>query len=224
VTEKTDFPRIGPMATPMAFVSDIHGNLQALDAVLGVLRRREITTVIACGDHLLGGPDPLGVWRRLQEIEARCCRGVSDRAVAIVDPSALTPRNAQDEARLEAFRQTQETVGELVRKQLSQLPESIRIPMIDGREVVAVHGSPADPTVEMSHDLSDDELEARIDDDPADIIVCGGTHVPFRRDVHEWAVINVGSVGQAPEGRNAHFTVLSPRMDGIEVHQDFVEY
>ena len=50
-----------------------------------------------------------------------------------------------------------------MRKQLSQLPESIRIPMIDGREVVAVHGSPADPTVEMSHDLSDDELEARIE-------------------------------------------------------------
>ena len=87
-----------------------------------------------------------------------------------------------------------------------------------------VHGSPMDPTVELTHDLDDDELEGRIDDDPADLIVCGSSHVPFRRDVAEWTILNVGSVGEAPEGRNAHFTILRPRMDGIEVHQDHVAY
>ena len=217
-------PSIGPVATPMAFLSDIHGNLEALEAVLAVLRRREVTTIFALGDHLLGGDDPLGVWRRLQEVEARCTRGVGDRALAEIDGAVLSASSDQERERLEAFRATQAKVGELVRKQLASLPESIRVPMIDGREVLALHGSPADATVEISHDLEDDELEARLQDDPADIIVCGSTHVPFRRDVHEWTVINVGSVGDAPEGRNAHFTILRPRMDGIEVHQDHVAY
>ncbi len=219
-----ELPRIGPVATPMAFLSDIHGNLPALDAVLAVLRQREVTTIFACGDHLLGGPDPLGVWRRLREVEARCTRGVGDAALAQIDGSKLEASTDEERERLETFRSAQEAIGELVRKQLMQLPESLRVPMIDGRELLMVHGSPADPTVELTHDLDDRELEARIDDDPADLIICGASHVPFRRDVAEWTVINVGSVGEAPEGRNAHFTILRPRMDGIEVHQDHVAY
>jgi len=219
-----DLPSIGPVATPMAFLSDIHGNLTALDAALKVLKAREITTIFACGDHLLGGDDPLGVWRRLREVEARCTRGVGDRALAEIDGRQLTASSDEEKARLETFCAAQDAIGELVRKQLGQLPESIRVPLIDGRELLVVHGSPADPTVELSHDLDDDELEACLDDDPADLIVCGASHTPFRRDVAEWTVLNVGSIGEAPEGRNAHFTILRPRMDGIEVHQDHIAY
>ena len=219
-----ELPRIGPMATPMAFVSDIHGQLAALDAVLKVLKSRDVTTVFACGDHLLGGPEPLDTWRRLQEIEAQCCRGVSDRALAEVDGAHLHANTPDEVDRLDLFRKTQSAIGELVRKQLSQLPNSLRVPLIDGRELVVLHGSPTDPTVELSHDLTDEEMEARIDDDPADIILCGATHVPFRRDVEDWTVLNVGSVGESPEGRVAHFTILRPRMDGIEVHQDHIEF
>ena len=72
--------------------------------------------------------------------------------------------------------------------------------------------------------MSDDEMRSLLADDPADIIVCGGSHVPFQRVLEEVHVVNVGSVGAAPEGRVAHYTIITPRMDGTEVLQNYVEY
>ena len=87
-----------------------------------------------------------------------------------------------------------------------------------------VHGSPADNSRELSHDLSDEEILALLDDDPADLIVCGATHVPFQRTIGEYHVVNVGSVGAAPEGQIAHYTVLTPKMSGADILQDWVSY
>ena len=65
---------------------------------------------------------------------------------------------------------------------------------------------------------------ALIADDPADIVICGATHVPFQRRLEELHVVNIGSVGAAPEGQVAHFTILTPRMEGALIAQDYVTY
>src|SRR5688572_18557812 len=106
----------------MAFISDIHGRLDALDAVLDELRRREVKRVYVAGDLLVGGPDPLGVWRRLTEIKAHCVRGVSDSALCSVDTSKLVPMNENERQKLDAFLLTRRTVGELVLESLRRLP------------------------------------------------------------------------------------------------------
>jgi predicted phosphodiesterase len=124
----------------------------------------------------------------------------------------------------ERFQRTRATIGELVLEQLKRLPERLRIPLIDGCEVVMVHGSPADATLEISHDLDDAEIVALVQDDPADWVMCGSTHVPFLRELDGVHVVNLGSVGDAPEGRVAHFTILTPRMDGTQLLQTWVEY
>ena len=213
-----------PEASPIAFLSDLHGNLLALDVVLSELERLEVKRVYVAGDLLLGGDDPLGVWQRLQAIGAICTRGPSDMALASVDPSSLLPVDDEQRRRARQFAQTRAAIGDLVAERLRRLPEQQRIPLLDGREVLMVHGSPADPNSEISHDLSDDEVLALLDDDPADIIVCGSTHVPFQRTVGEYHVVNVGSVGAAPEGQVAHYTVLTPRMSGADILQDWVSY
>ena len=213
-----------PEASPIAFVSDLHGNLLALDVVLSELERLEVKRVYVAGDLLLGGDDPLGVWQRLQAIGATCTRGPSDMALASVDPSSLLPVDDEQRRRAREFAQTRAAIGDQDAERLLRLPEQQRIPLLEGREVLMVHGSPADPNSEISHDLSDDEVLALLDDEPADIIVCGSTHVPFQRTVGEYHVVNVGSVGAAPEGQVAHYTVLTPRMSGADILQDWVSY
>lgn len=209
----------------MAFFSDIHGNLRALDAVLEELSRRAIKDIYVAGDLLLGGEQPVEVFKRLSQIGAKCVRGVSDEALIEVRPDALRPTDDAQRAMAERFRETRNAIGELALKFLEKLPEQRRIPMVDGSEIVVVHGSPADSTVEMSHDLTDDEMMALIAGDPADIVVCGASHVPFQRDLDGVRVINVGSVGAAPEGAVAHYTVITPRSDGSSlIEQTFVEY
>lgn len=213
-----------PVATPVAFLSDIHGNLAALDAVLAELERLGVKQIYVAGDLLLGGDQPLEVWQRLQTLGATCTRGPSDLALASVDPGSLVPIDDGQRRQARLFAKTRAAIGDLVAERLRRLPERHRIPLVDGREVLMVHGSPVDDQREISHDLNDDEILDLLDDDPADIIVCGSTHVPFQRSVADYHVVNVGSVGAAPEGNTAHYTVLTPRMSGADILQDWVRY
>ncbi len=214
-----------PFATaPMAFVSDVHGNLPALEAVLSELDRQGVEQLFAAGDHLLGGEDPLGVWRLLQARKAHLTVGVSDVALTRIAPDQLAPSTAEEQARAAHFTQTREAVGDLIVEQLRRLPALVRVPLVSGGELVMVHGSPLDPMTEIGHDASDDELLALLGDDPADVVVCGGTHVPFQRAVEGVLFVNVGSVGAAPEGRIAHYGVVEPKIEGPEIRLSWIEY
>ncbi len=213
-----------PATGPIAFLSDLHGNLAALEAVLSELDRLEVKRVYVAGDLLLGGDEPLAVWHRLQDLGAVCARGLSDMALASVDPSSLLPLDDEQRRLARLFAKTRAAIGDLVAERLRRLPEQVRIPLVDGREVLMVHGSPADGGQEISHDLTDEEILSLLADDPADIIVCGSTHVPFQRTLGEYHVVNVGSVGSAPESGIAHYTVLTPRMSGADILQDWIRY
>ncbi len=215
---------VPPENRPIAFLSDIHGNLTALEAVLAELERRDVATIIVAGDHLLGGDAPLETYRRLTQASARLVRGLSDTALASVDPKKLKPASDEEREKAQKFAATREALGDLVIEQLKRMPDRLRLPLIDGREILIVHGSPLDPTREVTFDMSDDEVSALMDDDPADIVVVGASHIPFRIELDDRIVLGLGSVGASPEGRIAHFTVLSPAMGETHILQDFVAY
>lgn len=217
-------PTRSPASGPVLFISDIHGRLDALNAVLEETERRGVKRIYVAGDLLTGGPEPLAVWRRLSEIKAHCVRGVSDSALCSVDTSKLVPLNERERDKLEQFLSTRRNVGELVLESLRRLPLTLRVPLIDGSEVVVVHGSPYDPLQEISQDMDDDEVLALVGDDPADVVVCGASHVPFQRELDGVHVVNVGSVGAAPEGRVAHYTILTPTPGLRTIEQNWVEY
>lgn len=204
-------------------MADVHGNLKALRAVIAAARERGAIDFIVAGDLLLGGDDPLGVWKELQRVGARCVRGPSDIALANIDPRGLKAKTPEETARAQVFADAQRALGELVRRRLGELPDRLRIPLVDGRELLVVHGSPVDPFEGIDHDLDDEGMLALLNDDPADIIVCGATHVPFQRALDQVHVVNVGSVGEAPEGNVAHFTIISPAFEGARIEQTLVE-
>jgi predicted phosphodiesterase len=208
----------------MGFISDVHGNLQALEAILEELKRRQARDIFVAGDLLLGGDEPLAVWRKLQSVGANCVCGPSDLALASVDAADLRPQDDQEREKVAAFLRTQTSLGELVKKQLAQLPRQLRVPMIDGSELLVVHGSPKDAFETIGPELDDDEMNALLADDPADVVVCGGTHVAFARLIDTVQIINVGSVGEAPEGRFAHYALVFPSSSGSHFDLGYVEY
>lgn len=184
-------------------ISDIHGHEDALAAVLATAEKRGYTHLLVAGDLCFPGPAPLAVWRRLTAARAICVQGLVDKALAKLDSSAVKPTNEHERRMLDRLGKARQELGEPMLRALGQLPLTHRLPLPDGREVLLVHGSPADPTQPITHDMSDEEIRALLGDDPADIVVCGGSHVPFDRTVMEVRVINVGSVGEAP-GSDAH--------------------
>lgn len=204
-------------------ISDIHGHEEALAAVLATAERRGYQRLLVAGDLCFPGPRPLETWRRLMRANALCVQGLGDRALATLDVSSIrAPQDARERQRLERLLEVRRELGDLVLTRLERLPAVERIPLPNGGELVVVHGSPADPTEPFTADLDEDEMSALIGDDPADVIVCGGSHTPFTRSVGDIRVVNVGSVGEAISGgshRHADATFLEIDRDGVRVEQ-----
>ena len=200
-------------------ISDVHGHLDALRAVLATAERRAFHKLLVAGDLVFPGPEPLETWRRLTAAGAIMVQGMSDRAVAMLDPDSVKPRSEHEKARLDLMRTTREALGQLILQRLRKLPTHQRIPLEDGGELLLVHGSPADPGEPLTHDMSDEEVNALLGDDPADVVVCGASHVPFDRMVGGMRIVNVGSVGEAPGAgaRIAHATWIESTPRGIVV-------
>jgi predicted phosphodiesterase len=209
---------------PLAFLADIHGNLAALDAVLQELRDARAQNIYVAGDLLLGGDDPLGVWMRLQEVGARCVRGPSDLALAVLDPARVPARDDAQRAALARFQETRAALGEVILARLRRLPLALRIELPDKTDVLVVHGTPRDPDECFTPDLSDDEMESLLADDPADFVLCGGSHVPFARELDAARVISVGSVGECTDPSLACFALLRPTATGPLVEPRHVRY
>jgi predicted phosphodiesterase len=202
-------------------ISDIHGQLDALRAVLATAERRSFQKLLVAGDVVFPGPDPLETWRRLTAAGAVVVQGLSDRAVATLDPSGLRARSDKERERLDRMRETREALGELILQRIRKLPTHQRIPLEDGGELLLVHGAPSDPGEALTHDMSDAEINALLGDDPADVVVCGASHVPFDRLIGGVRVVNVGSVGEAPGAgaRIAHATWIESTPRGVHVEQ-----
>ena len=200
-------------------LSDIHGQLDALAAVLATAERRSFHKLLVAGDVLFPGPKPLETWRRLTSAGAVLVQGLSDKAIATLDADELPARNPHEKQRIERMGAVQDELGDLILERLKRLPTHVRIPLEDGGELLLVHGSPADPAEAITHDMTDEEVGALIGDDPADVIVCGMSHVPFDRMIGDVRVINVGSVGEAPGANVAHATWIESRPSGLVVEQ-----
>lgn len=217
-------------------VSDIHGNLNALRAVMAVAERDRVDKLLVAGDIVFPTPamvasgapiDSLETWRRLSSAGALMVRGPSDTALSSVDPDDLNPHAAEDIARVDLLRETQELFGEMGLHKLRKLPLSESIRLEDGSELLLVHGSPADASEALCHDMTDEELDSWLHDTTANIVVCGGSHVPFDRVVEGVRIVNVGSVGDAPDERDAltdppvvaHATWIESGPLGVTVEQ-----
>jgi predicted phosphodiesterase len=200
-------------------ISDVHGQLDALRAVLATAERKSFHKLLVAGDIVFPGPEPLETWRRLSAAGAVMVQGLSDRAVATLDPSALRARSDHEKERLERMRMTREALGELILQRIRRLPTHQRLPLEDGGELLLVHGSPSDPGEALTIDMSDAEINALLGDDPADVVVCGASHVPFDRTVGGVRIVSVGSVGEAPGAgsRIAHATWIESTPRGVHV-------
>lgn len=204
-------------------ISDIHGHADKLARVLDQCRDREFNQLIVCGDLLFPGPDPLRTWKLLTENHALCVQGLTDKAVALVDPDLMVPENDEQAARLAQLRLMHRQLGQLIVARLARLNTEIRLPLESGQEMLIVHGSPADPTEPFSPEMDDEEINALLGDDPADIVVCGASHVPFERMLGDVRIVNVGSVGECPTEGIAHATLIESSPLGITIDQFHID-
>ena len=137
--------------------------------------------------------------------------------MAAIDPEKLSATGEVERARIERLRKAHRELGDIIITRLGQLPPIARLPIESGHTLLVVHGSPADPTEPFDVGMTDDELVALLGDEPGDLIVCGGSHVPFDRSVADVRIVNVGSVGESPTPGHADAAIITTSQLGISV-------
>ena len=192
-----------------AVLSDVHGNLEALEIVLADVRRGRPDVCLCLGDTVGYGPDPNECVERIRGLAGPVIAGNHDlAAIGALDISVFTPLARQ------AIEWTMGVVSEDTRRWLVTLPDRL---VID--DFLAVHGSPRDPFEEYILDLptslaifsehafslclvghshvpgtfileADGTVSARV--------LPAGESVPLARSSRY--IVNVGSVGQPRDG------------------------
>ncbi len=197
---KTSAAPVRVVGRPLLCVSDIRGDLVALDSILDAVKDLDLAGVVACGNHCVGGPHPFEVWNRLTSLGAHMTRGPSDVALGAIDKvqAEITPTSAMEEARLVTFLRARKALGDVVCRRLAELPSTLVVSLDDNSGVMVLHGSPADD----SDGLFDNaHLGQEVSCVAEDVLVCGATGQPFARRV-ERAVdeIVVDEDGDSPPG------------------------
>jgi predicted phosphodiesterase len=184
-----------PMVVSAAVLSDVHGVLPVLEAVLSEPDVERADLVVVCGDHA-AGPMPVETLDLLTSLGERCIlvRGNADRELVDV---AAGGHSEHPESRWAGAQLRHDQV-----RLLAGLPHPVTVVMDAFGPVVFCHGSPRDDDEVV---LVDTRLarwaEAFVDlPDEVRTVVCGHTHMPFARLVDRRWVVNPGSVGM-PYGR-----------------------
>jgi diadenosine tetraphosphatase ApaH/serine/threonine PP2A family protein phosphatase len=229
----------------IAVLSCIHGNSEALDAVLLDIDHQQAEKIFCLGDLVGYGPYPNEVITKIRALEIPTCAGCWDEdiieglnACDCSYPSLLAEKRGKI-----AHEWTNQEIHPENREFLAQLPHSLR----EGN-LAFVHGSP-----HSNHEYLLPELDAfaaleRVLSTEADVLFCGHTHVPYIRNLDASSlqvrvkgegikeqkisfnaslkqIINVGSVGEPRHGRpNATYVIYDMGTQEVRLREVAYDY
>jgi len=206
-----------------AIISDIHGNLEALEAVLADIREQNIKEIFCLGDIIGYGPNPRECIDLVMQTCAVTILGNHDNA-ALFDPEGFNPQ--AERAILWTRKQLESDDSGKNDKRWEFLGELPR--MRREANLLFVHGSARNPLNEyvFPEDIYNQRKMERIFGLVENYCFQGHTHIPgvFQEEYsfhspdeigHEVKLgehkilVNVGSVGQPRDGDNrAAYVVL----------------
>jgi len=207
--------------TRIAVLSDVHGNLVALEAVLKELKREKPDFVLVAGDLVLNGPEPNATIDALRGLEADggiIVSGNTDIAVGDFDYTAAFPQYADGVPDIvtAAVEWAHDELGDDQLDWLRRLPAERRIRAGDDQLVLVVHASPGSQTRGFDPALDTNVVFERAAATDARVICVGHTHLPEVRDLGWKLIVNDGSAGYVFDGDpTASWAMVS--VDGSEV-------
>ncbi len=187
----------------VAAISDIHGNLPALEAVLAEIDAEGVDEILVCGDTA-HGPWPAEVVDLLVDRGARCVRGNADREV-IARSDRYGPLPAWSADRL----------GESRLAVVSGWPLTLEATVDELGSVLVCHSTPTSEDPIYTRLTPDAELAELLGPVSADLMLCGHTHMQYDRTLSSGLrAVNPGSVGIPYEGRRgAYWAMLGPDVE-----------
>ncbi|MGN7758004.1 metallophosphoesterase family protein [Chryseobacterium sp. 22532] len=204
----------------IAIFSDVHGNLPALDAVLGDMEKRGITQKFCLGDLVDFAPWGNEVIEKIRYLNIPCLMGNHDERIAFDIPVVPLPKHSpgETEARFIAIGHSKKHITDKNKTFLSGLPFHIKLNYKVGKRhwnIQLVHSGLLNNDIYLYESENNKVFLDMLEESQSDIVVMGHTHLSFKKyfETKGWAV-NCGSVGRSKEeNRLASYLILTIEED-----------
>ena len=180
----------------LAVISDIHGNLFALEKVLEDIEHEKCDNIVCLGDLAMAGPEPDKTVELVKQMNWDVIQGNTDKMIVEYNEEMYNALKGQIPIMANALRNDAEVISDKNKEYLKNLPENLEI-NINNTPILLVHGSPRRNNEDISPDLPLEKVEEMTDGTDARLILCGHTHLPCGYQTNSGkTVVNVGSVGR----------------------------
>ncbi|UHA75865.1 metallophosphoesterase family protein [Paenibacillus sp. 481] len=205
----------------VAIISDIHGNLQALEAVLADIKRQDIDRIYCLGDLVGKGPNPVEVMDQIMSSCDIVVRGNWDELVVRITDDINFSWHA-------------DKLGKARLEQLEKLPFSYDF-IMSGRHIRLLHASPQS----VYHRVQPwDDKEKRIGmfeftpslTDPLhpcqepDVVIYGDIHNAYLQHLRGKTLANCGSVGNPLDMTQASYMIVQGSLGHVEVEEFTIQF
>lgn len=210
----------------IGILSDIHGNLEALEAVNSDLRNQDISTVYCLGDMVGYGPDSELVLQRVQDYQYNCCLG--NHEFALLDERGRRWFNFQ-------ARENNVLIEKMLSGKSIEFCKSLPA-FMQFEDMYCIHGFPMHSIFRYLHRQKDSTVQKLFQKSEYRLFFVGHTHrlqliLEKEGHIHRQSpvgkislgpvgkiVCNVGSVGQPRDGTNfAKYVVWDMETDELEI-------
>lgn len=208
----------------IALISDIHGNLSALEAVLKDVNRANAKQTWCLGDLVGYVPFPNECIELIRRNASASIVGNYDQKVIQFGQKKSEWKKSKKPAKFDAFEWNNQNLNPRNQKYLRSLPNDIRR-KIGKFKILLTHGSPQDIDEPVLPETPEHRLVELGKTADADIIVMGHTHRFMNRKVRNQWFINPGSVGlPVNNDLRASYALLEISQDKIEVVERKIQY
>jgi putative phosphoesterase len=192
----------------IGFLSDVHGNIYALEKCLSYLQRIPVDRIYFLGDAVGYYPDCVDVLKRLIKDNIHCLLG--NHEAMLLGNLAYKEVNEK----VYQFERIRNEVPAEILDFIQKLSPHYEF-NIDGRRIKLIHGGPSNFLTQYIYPENNlDEFANK----PFDFYFMGHTHYPFIKEIKGTKVVNVGSCGMPRDyGIFSSFALLNTENWEVEI-------
>ena len=186
--------------TRLAVLSDIHGVWPALESVLEDMSQFQVDRVVVAGDLISLGPFSRQVVACAVENNWVAVRGNNE--IYLLDyGTPRAPKRWQDSTQFAMLGWLDRQFDDELKNIIAGWPDTLQLRFHDAPPIRVLHGSARSVHESIFPCAPPDEIAESLAGTSERFVIAGHSHLPMKRTVAEWEILNPGSVGVPLDGR-----------------------